>query len=92
MFVVGALAASPAPDPTALSLSRLVLGLDVGGATQTAPVYVAELAPTAYRGRLVLLFRIAIAIVIPTIVGRRRPSTGGSRSAWPPYPPRSCSR
>ena len=71
VFVVGSLAASLSPDPITLSLSRLVLGFAVGGATQTAPVYVAELAPTAYRGRLVLFFQIAIGvgIVIATIVG-----------------------
>ncbi len=71
VFVVGAVAASLSPDPVTLSLSRLVLGFAVGGATQTAPVYVAELAPTAYRGRLVLFFQIAIGvgIVIATIVG-----------------------
>ncbi|GAA3597682.1 sugar porter family MFS transporter [Kineosporia mesophila] len=71
IFVVGAVAASLAPTPVLLSLSRLVLGFAVGGATQTAPVYVAELAPTAYRGRLVLFFQIAIGvgIVIATVVG-----------------------
>ncbi|WP_407937055.1 sugar porter family MFS transporter [Kineosporia babensis] len=71
VFVVGSVAASLAPSPILLSLSRLVLGFAVGGATQTAPVYVAELAPTAYRGRLVLFFQIAIGagIVIATIVG-----------------------
>ena len=71
IFVVGALAASLSPDPITLSLSRLVLGFAVGGATQTAPVYVAELAPTAHRGRLVLFFQIAIGvgIVIATITG-----------------------
>ena len=71
IFVVGAVAASLAPDPLTLSLARVVLGFAVGGATQTAPVYVAELAPTAYRGRLVLFFQIAIGvgIVIATIVG-----------------------
>ena len=71
VFVVGAVAAAVSPNPTTLSLSRLVLGFAVGGATQTAPVYVAELAPTAYRGRLVLFFQIAIGvgIVIATVVG-----------------------
>jgi sugar porter (SP) family MFS transporter len=71
VFVVGAVAASLSPEPVTLSLSRLVLGFAVGGATQTAPVYVAELAPTAHRGRLVLFFQIAIGvgIVIATIVG-----------------------
>jgi sugar porter (SP) family MFS transporter len=71
VFVAGTLAASLSPGPVTLSLSRLVLGFAVGGATQTAPVYVAELAPTRYRGRLVLFFQIAIGvgIVIATIVG-----------------------
>ena len=71
IFVVGSVAAACSPDPITLSLSRLVLGFAVGGATQTAPVYVAELAPTAHRGRLVLFFQIAIGvgIVIATIVG-----------------------
>ncbi|WP_420814597.1 sugar porter family MFS transporter [Kineococcus vitellinus] len=71
VFVVGTIGASLAPDPVTLSLARLVLGFAVGGATQTAPVYVAELAPTKYRGRLVLFFQIAIGvgILIATIVG-----------------------
>jgi sugar porter (SP) family MFS transporter len=71
VFVIGAIAAAIAPDPLTLSLARVVLGFAVGGATQTAPVYVAELAPTKYRGRLVLFFQIAIGvgIVIATLVG-----------------------
>ena len=71
VFVVGSLAASLSPDPLTLSLSRVVLGFAVGGATQTAPVYVAELAPSRYRGRLVLFFQVAIGlgILIATIVG-----------------------
>ncbi|WP_294564116.1 sugar porter family MFS transporter [uncultured Arthrobacter sp.] len=71
VFVLGSLGAALAPDPLTLSLARVVLGFAVGGATQTAPVYVAELAPTKYRGRLVLFFQIAIGvgIVIATLVG-----------------------
>ncbi|MGE2737662.1 sugar porter family MFS transporter [Mycolicibacterium vaccae] len=71
VFAVGALWCAFAPNPILLSLGRLVLGFAVGGATQTAPMYVAELAPPKYRGRLVLCFQIAIGvgIVIATIVG-----------------------
>jgi sugar porter (SP) family MFS transporter len=71
VFVVGALWCAVSPNPVMLSLGRLVLGFAVGGATQTAPMYVAELAPPKYRGRLVLCFQIAIGvgIVIATIVG-----------------------
>ena len=48
-----------------------MLGFAVGGATQTVPMYVAELAPAKHRGRLVLTFQLGIGtgIVISTIVG-----------------------
>lgn len=71
LFIVGALWCADAPDALLLSLGRVVLGFAVGGATQTAPMYVAELSPPAYRGRLVLCFQIAIGagILFATIVG-----------------------
>jgi sugar porter (SP) family MFS transporter len=71
LFVIGALWSALAPNPELLSAGRLVLGFAVGGATQTAPMYVAELAPPRFRGRLVLCFQIAIGvgIVIATVVG-----------------------
>ncbi|WP_459997689.1 sugar porter family MFS transporter [Mycobacterium avium] len=77
VFIVGALWCADAADSVMLSLGRLVLGFAVGGATQTAPMYVAELAPPAYRGRLVLCFQIAIGVGIltATLVG-----AGGSIS------------
>ncbi len=70
-FFLGALASAFSPDPTTLSLSRVLLGFAVGGGTQVIPMYVAELAPPAHRGRLVLAFQVAIGvgIVISTIVG-----------------------
>jgi sugar porter (SP) family MFS transporter len=71
VFAIGSLWCALSPNPVVLSLGRIVLGFAVGGATQTAPMYVAELAPPKYRGRLVLAFQIAIGvgIVIATVVG-----------------------
>jgi sugar porter (SP) family MFS transporter len=71
VFVVGTLAASLAPSPWFLVAGRVILGFAVGGATQTVPMYVAELAPAKQRGRLVLTFQLAIGvgIVIATLVG-----------------------
>jgi sugar porter (SP) family MFS transporter len=71
VFVVGALACSVAPSTWLLSLGRVVLGFAVGGATQTVPMYVAELAPPARRGQLVLTFQVGIGvgIVVSTLVG-----------------------
>ncbi|ORA17169.1 sugar porter family MFS transporter [Mycobacterium arosiense] len=71
VFIIGALWCADAPDAVVLSLGRLVLGFAVGGATQTAPMYVAELSPPAHRGRLVLCFQIAIGVgvLIASLVG-----------------------
>jgi len=71
IFVVGALLCSVAPNAVLLSLARIVLGFAVGGATQTVPMYVAELAPASKRGRLVLTFQlgIGVGIVAATLVG-----------------------
>ncbi|WIM88392.1 sugar porter family MFS transporter [Candidatus Mycobacterium wuenschmannii] len=71
VFGVGSLWCAAAPDPLWLSIGRLVLGFAVGGATQTAPMYVAEVSPPAYRGRLVLCFQIAIGagVLAATVVG-----------------------
>jgi sugar porter (SP) family MFS transporter len=71
IFVVGSACSALAPSAPLLSLSRVILGFAVGGATQTVPMYVAELAPPARRGRLVLTFQVAIGvgIVVATIVG-----------------------
>lgn len=92
VFIVGALWCADAADSVMLSLGRLVLGFAVGGATQTAPMYVAELAPPAYRGRLVLCFQIAIGVGIltATLVGAGGSISWRGRSASPACPRRSC--
>ncbi len=71
VFVVGTVACSLAPTAATLALSRVLLGMAVGGATQTVPMFVAELSPPQVRGRLVLAFQVAIGVGIltATIVG-----------------------
>jgi sugar porter (SP) family MFS transporter len=71
VFIVGSLACSIAPSAILLAAARVLLGFAVGGATQTVPMYVAEMAPASIRGRLVLCFQLAIGvgIVISTLVG-----------------------
>ena len=71
VFVIGTLSASLAPSPLTLALARVVLGMAVGGATQTVPMFVAELSPPKIRGRVVLTFQVAIGIgiLVATIVG-----------------------
>ena len=95
VYVLGALAASVAPSPWTLSLARVVLGFAVGGATQTVPMYVAEMAPARFRGRLVLTFQVGIGvgivISVPTRGGLSGPlrATGATRVPRPAPPCRT---
>ncbi|MEV0603247.1 sugar porter family MFS transporter [Streptomyces sp. NPDC050315] len=53
LFFVGALGATLAPNTEVMILARFVLGLAVGGASVTVPVYLAEISPAERRGGLV---------------------------------------
>ncbi|MGJ5895236.1 sugar porter family MFS transporter [Streptomyces sp. V2] len=53
LFFVGALGATLAPNTASMVVARFVLGLAVGGASVTVPVYLAEISPAERRGALV---------------------------------------
>ncbi|MQL71949.1 hypothetical protein Taro_004276 [Colocasia esculenta] len=53
VFAVGSIVMSAAPDPYVLIFGRLLVGLGVGIASVTAPVYIAEASPSEIRGGLV---------------------------------------
>ncbi|MDO5093431.1 MAG: MFS transporter [Propionibacteriaceae bacterium] len=53
VFFVGAIGCTLAPNIWLLYVARVILGLAVGGASATVPVYLAETAPKSIRGTLV---------------------------------------
>ncbi|XLR21511.1 hypothetical protein S83_014249 [Arachis hypogaea] len=53
IFTLGAILMAAAPDPYVLILGRLLVGLGVGVASITAPVYIAEASPSEIKGSLV---------------------------------------
>ncbi|MFE1836666.1 sugar porter family MFS transporter [Streptomyces sviceus] len=53
IFFVGALGCTLAPNVAVMVVARFVLGLAVGGASVTVPVYLAEVSPAERRGALV---------------------------------------
>ncbi|GAU12069.1 hypothetical protein TSUD_00350 [Trifolium subterraneum] len=53
IFIIGAFGMAAAPDPYILIIGRLLVGLGVGIASVTAPVYIAEASPSEIRGSLV---------------------------------------
>lgn len=60
VFFVGAIGTALAPSVEIMVLARIVLGLAVGGASATVPVYLAEIAPKELRGRLVAVDQLMI--------------------------------
>jgi len=71
VFIIGSIVCAAAPDTAVLVLARVVLGIAIGLASATAPVYISEVAPPDIRGRLVTFFQLAvtIGIVVAYLVG-----------------------
>ena len=66
MIVTGVLflASAVAPDPYTFSVLRFIGGLGVGVSSIVVPAYISEIAPAAYRGRLVALYQFQIVFGI----------------------------
>lgn len=64
VFMVGAGVSGLAPDTAVLVAGRFVVGFGVGVASVAAPLYAAEMAPKATRGRFVSTYQLAITIGI----------------------------
>lgn len=53
LFFVGAIIMAVAPVPSVIILGRIFVGLGVGMASMTAPLYISEASPHRIRGALV---------------------------------------
>ncbi len=63
-FVIGALLCAFAPNEHVLMGARFVLGIAVGVASFTAPLYLSEVAPQSVRGSLISMYQLMITIGI----------------------------
>ncbi|TQL55727.1 sugar porter family MFS transporter [Subtercola boreus] len=59
-FFIGAIGCALAPTVAVMIIARIVLGLGVGAAAVTCPLYLAEMAPTHLRGRMVTINELMI--------------------------------
>ncbi|NNF59751.1 MAG: MFS transporter, partial [Gammaproteobacteria bacterium] len=64
LFALSAVASALAPNFITLVIARMIGGLGVGAALIIAPMYIAELAPAAVRGRMVSFNQLNIVIGI----------------------------
>ncbi|MDQ0075692.1 sugar porter family MFS transporter [Arthrobacter oryzae] len=60
LFLVGALGCAMAPTVGFMVVARVILGLGVGAAAVTCPLYLAEMAPAHLRGRMVTINELMI--------------------------------
>ena len=64
LYILSALGCAFAANWPMLMVARFIGGLGIGGSSVLGPVYIAELAPATWRGRLVGAFQINIVIGI----------------------------
>lgn len=64
LFVAGSVLCGMAWAPEVLIVGRLILGIAIGIASFTAPLYLAEIAPERIRGAMISLYQLMITIGI----------------------------
>ncbi|KAK3344436.1 general substrate transporter [Lasiosphaeria hispida] len=84
LFIAGALTQALSVTVSAMVVGRAVVGLAVGAASFVVPLYIAELAPAAHRGRLVTMTVVCITLgqVVAYVVGWGFGEYGDARTAW----------
>ena len=60
LFLLGAIGCAIAPNVAFMVAARIILGLGVGAAAVTCPLYLAEMAPAHLRGRMVTINELMI--------------------------------
>lgn len=83
-FILGALLQAIAGSVSLMIAGRSIVGLAVGAGSFVAPLYIAELAPAPFRGRLVTLNVLFITIgqVVAYLVGWAFVQWGDVHTAW----------
>lgn len=60
LFFVSSVGAALSPEVYSFMFFRFISGLSIGASSVVAPVYISEIAPARYRGRLVISFQLNV--------------------------------
>jgi sugar porter (SP) family MFS transporter len=84
LYLVSAVGSALAANVYQLIAARLIGGLGIGISTVAAPLYIAEIAPAAYRGRLAGMFQfnIVLGIVVAYLSNALLAGTGENAWRW----------
>ena len=83
-YFISALWSAFADDPYSFMIARFIGGVGVGISTIAAPLYIAEIAPAKYRGRLTAMFQfnIVLGILIAFISNAALSDIGENSWRW----------
>jgi MFS transporter, SP family, arabinose:H+ symporter len=82
LFAIGSIVSAIAPTVNMFVIARIVGGLGIGVSSTLVPLYIAEIAPSKHRGRLVSLNQFAVVIGISAIYFVNRAIVNVGNQAW----------
>src|SRR5271167_620292 len=82
LYFVGAVGSGLAPNVAAFIVARVIGGLGIGISTVVAPMYISEIAPPKYRGRLAGMFQFNIVFGILVAYVSNALLAGVGENAW----------
>lgn len=82
LYVVSAIGSALAPEVWTFSLARFIGGVGIGISTVAAPMFISEISPPAYRGRLAGLFQFNIVFGILVAFLSNYLLRGAGEHAW----------
>ncbi len=82
LYFVSALGSAVAPDPATLMIARFIGGVGIGISTVAGPLYIAEVAPPAHRGRLAGLYQFNLVFAILVAFASNAWLSGFGEGSW----------
>jgi len=82
LYFVGAVGSGLAPNVATFIVARVIGGLGIGISTVVAPMYISEIAPPKYRGRLAGMFQFNIVFGILIAFVSNALLAGIGENAW----------
>src|SRR6267378_2437750 len=82
LYFVGAVGSGLATNVSAFIIARIIGGLGIGISTVAAPLYISEIAPPKYRGRLAGMFQFNIVFGILIAFASNALLAGIGEDAW----------
>jgi SP family arabinose:H+ symporter-like MFS transporter len=82
LYIISAVGCAFATGIAMFTIARVIGGIGIGVSTVAAPLYISEIAPPAYRGRLAGMFQFNIVFGILVAFASNAALAGIGESAW----------